>query len=37
VVPSQQAVQSAGAIARGTDGITGVTNFLLVPEKSHEQ
>jgi osmotically-inducible protein OsmY len=30
VVPSQAAVQSAGTIAQRTDGITGVTNFLLV-------
>src|SRR5262249_9815598 len=32
VVPSQEAMQSAGTIAQGTGGITGVTNFLLVPE-----
>jgi osmotically-inducible protein OsmY len=33
VVPSQAAVQSAGTIAQRTDGIAGVTNFLLVAEE----
>ena len=37
VVPSQEAVQSAGTIAQGTGGIIGVTNFLLVPEEGYEQ
>ena len=37
VVPSQQAVQSAGTIARGTGGVAGVTNFLLVPEEGYER
>jgi osmotically-inducible protein OsmY len=37
VVPSQEAVQSAGTIAQGTGGITGVTNFLLVPEEGYER
>jgi len=36
VVPSQEAVQSAGTIAQGTGGMTGVTNFLLVPEEGYE-
>ena len=37
VVPSQEAAQSAGTIAQGTGGITGVTNFLLVPEEGYER
>jgi osmotically-inducible protein OsmY len=37
VVPSQEAVQSAGTIAQGMGGITGVTNFLLVPEEGSER
>ena len=37
VVPSQEAVQSAGTIAQGTGSITGVTNFLLVPEEGSER
>jgi hyperosmotically inducible protein len=37
VVPSREAVQAAGAIAQGTDGIAGVTNFLLVPEEGYER
>jgi len=37
VVPSQEAVQSAGTIAQGTGGITGVTNFLLVAEDGDER
>jgi osmotically-inducible protein OsmY len=37
VVPAQEAAQSAGTIAQGTGGITGVTNFLLVPEEGHER
>ena len=37
VVPSQQAVQSAGTIAQGMGSITGVTNFLLVPEEGYER
>ena len=37
VVPSQEAVQSAGTIAQGMGSITGVTNFLLVPEEGYER
>ena len=37
VVPSQQDVQSAGAIAQGVGGVAGVTNFLLVPEEGYER
>jgi osmotically-inducible protein OsmY len=37
VVPSQEAVQSAGTIAQGMGGITGVTTFLLVPEEGYER
>jgi hyperosmotically inducible periplasmic protein len=37
VVPSQEAVQLAGTTAQGTDGIAGVTNFLLVPEEGYER
>ena len=37
VVPSQEAVQSAGTIAQGTGSITGVTNFLLVAEDGDER
>jgi len=37
VVPSQEAVRSAGTVAQGTGGIIGVTNFLLVPEERSER
>jgi hyperosmotically inducible protein len=37
VVPSREAVQSAATIAQGTNGIAGVTNFLLVPEEHPER
>ena len=36
VVASQDAVASAGARARTVVGVTGVTNFLIVPEAEYE-
>jgi hypothetical protein len=36
VVRSQDAVVSAGTVAASVGGVTGVTNFLLVPEAGYE-
>lgn len=36
VVRSQDAVASAGTLAASVGGVTGVTNFLLVPEGGYE-
>jgi hyperosmotically inducible protein len=36
VVASPEAVTDAGNRARGVQGVTGVTNFLLVPEEEYE-
>lgn len=36
VVASPEAVTDAEKRARGVNGVTGVTNFLLVPEEGHE-
>jgi hyperosmotically inducible protein len=36
VVSSPQAVEEAGQLAARTSGVTGVTNFLLMPEQGYE-
>jgi hyperosmotically inducible protein len=36
VVSSPQAVEEAGQLAARTSGVTGVTNFLLLPEQGYE-
>lgn len=37
VVSSEQAIQSAVSSAQNTAGVTGVTNFLLLPEAGYER
>jgi hyperosmotically inducible protein len=37
VVSSQDAIDSAAAAAQGVGGVTGVTNFLLLPEPEYEK
>ena len=37
IVSSQQAIDSAVVTAQGVSGVTGVTNFLLVPEPEYEK
>jgi osmotically-inducible protein OsmY len=37
VVSSQQTIDSAVAAAQGVRGVTGVTNFLLLPESGYEK
>jgi osmotically-inducible protein OsmY len=37
VVSDQQAIDSAVAAAQGVSGVTGVTNFLLLPEAQYEK
>ncbi len=37
VVASQRAIDSAGAAAQGIEGVTGVTNFLRLPEPGYER
>jgi hyperosmotically inducible periplasmic protein len=36
VVASQQAIDDAGRLAANLDGVTGVTNFLILPESEYE-
>ncbi len=37
VVANQSDIDAAVAAARGVDGVTGVTSFLLLPEKGYEK
>lgn len=37
VVASEQAIQTAVSSAQGVSGVTGVTNFLLLPEPGYER
>jgi len=37
VVADQQAIDTAVAAAQGVNGVTGVTNFLLLPEPEYEK
>lgn len=37
VVDDEEAIDNAVSAARGVDGVTGVTNFLLLPESEYER